>query len=89
MTASNSMADKIAGTLESSSHGPGTLSNGTYKDGKSQLHSRFCQRYDIPSNSPARSRYVKNSRAKIRQTEGMTGTWAATKIHERNWQGKN
>ena len=67
--------DKVTGTVETAHTGPGTLSNGTYKDGKLSFTADFAKHESINFTGEINDGKIQGEFA----TEGMTGTWAATR----------
>lgn len=67
--------DKVTGTVETAHTGPGTLSSGTYKDGKLSFTADFATHESIKFSGEIKDGKIQGEFA----TEGMTGTWAASK----------
>jgi hypothetical protein len=67
--------EKVTGTIETAHTGPGTLSNSTYKDGKLSFTADFAKHESINFTGEVKDGKIQGEFA----TEGMTGTWAATK----------
>ena len=67
--------DKVTGTVETAHTGTGTLSNGTFKDGKLSLTANFEKHESINFTGEIKDGKIVGEFA----TEGMTGTWAASK----------
>jgi len=67
--------DKVTGTVETAHTGPGTLSNGAYKDGKLSFTANFAKHESINFTGEVKDGKLTGEFA----TEGMTGSWAGTK----------
>ena len=67
--------DKVTGTVETAHTGPGTLSNGKWADGKLSFMLDFVKHESINVAGGTKDGKLQGDFA----TEGMTGTWVATK----------
>jgi len=67
--------DKITGTIETEHTGQGTLSNGTYKDGKFNFIAVFAKHESIKFTGELKDGKIVGEFF----TEGTSGTWAASK----------
>jgi hypothetical protein len=68
-------SDKVTGTVETAHTGKGTLNNGKYRDGKLSFTADFEKHESINFTGELKDGKIQGEFA----TEGMTGTWAATK----------
>ena len=68
--------DKVTGTVETAHTGTGTLSNGTFKDGKLSLTADFATHESIKFTGEIKDGKIVGEFF----TEGTSGTWAASKV---------
>ena len=67
--------DKLTGTVSSEHTGPGTVTDGTFKNGKLSCTLKFEKHESINLSGELVGDKLSGSFA----TEGMTGTWSATR----------
>ena len=65
----------VTGTVESAHTGPGTITNGSWKDGKLSFTMEFAAHESIAATGAPKEEKLQGEFA----TEGTTGTWVATR----------